>query len=200
MSLGKKPNTYNNVKCCGSGTQIWQLSSLYLGTRPWNASLSENGDELTLAPTTEQLISIQKAKIFCFQHQNHWYGSSEARWHDFCTQLHMLSAGLFWLVALQGWDQSSEMERAVNTKSFSKNRHLPRNPMCWQLEKSLSKFSGRTAQGSYRKRPLENRELLRENRLPLYSHNTLKQNISHFFRNCQHRKVQEGLLSLFLQV
>lgn len=31
-----------------------------------------------------------ESKDFCFQHQNHWYGSSEARWHDFCAQLHAI--------------------------------------------------------------------------------------------------------------
>lgn len=128
------------------------------------------------SPTAEQLIFIQQAKVLVFFKPKNIDIEDTLLQH---TILPCSPPGL----GSKLWDG-----KVCKHKVLFKIQIPFQKILCWQLEKSLSKFLDRTAQRSHGKRPLGNREVLTENWLPQCSHYKLKQNPS--FPETQHRKAR----------
>lgn len=139
------------------------------------------------SPAAEQLIFIQKAKKDLL-----FSNPKTLIWKTlFCNTL-------FYLVALQGWDQSSEMERPVNTKFFLKHIYPSKKPLLTTRKISLKIFRQNCSKEPWEETIREQGRAHRKWTTSMFSLQTKAKSL--FSRNSAQKGQDHGLLSPFLQV
>lgn len=138
-------------------------------------------------PTAEQLIFIQKAKKDLL-----FSNPKTLIWKTlFCKTP-------FYLVALQGWDQSSEIERPVNTKFFSKYRYPSKKPLLTKI--SFKIFRQNCSKEPWEETIREQGSAHRKRTTSMFILQTKAKSL--FYRNSAQKGQDHGLsfLSPFIQV